>query len=60
MKFVKSNNFYRKALKYIPLASQTFSKSAMNFVKGATPLFIEKGQGADTWDVDNNKFIAYI
>ena len=60
MKFAKSNDFYRKALKYIPLASQTFSKSAMNFVKGATPLFIERGKGAYTWDVDNNKFIDYI
>lgn len=60
IKFSKSNHFYRKALKYIPLASQTFSKSAMNFVKGATPLFIDKGKGAYTWDVDNNKFIDYI
>jgi len=43
---------YERALNSIPLASQTFSKSAMMYPLGASPLFIEKGIGANVWDVD--------
>ena len=42
IKFSKSNHLGKHL--NISLASQTFSKSAMNFVKGATPLFIDKGR----------------
>ena len=42
--FINSNKLYDRAIKTIPLASQTFSKSAMNFPKGASPLFFKKGQ----------------
>jgi glutamate-1-semialdehyde 2,1-aminomutase len=58
--FLRSNALYQRALKTIPLASQTFSKSAMNFPRKATPLFLEKGQGAYVWDYDGNKFIDYV
>ena len=55
--FNKSNELYDRALKSIPLASQTFSKSALNFPRMASPLFIEKGEGAYIWDYDGNKYI---
>ena len=55
-----SNNLYERALKVIPLASQTFSKSALNFPRGATPLFFEKGKGAYIWDYDGNRYIDYV
>ena len=58
--FKKSNYLFERALKSIPLASQTFSKSAMNFPRGATPLFFEKGQGAYVWDYDGNQYIDYM
>ena len=58
--FVRSNELYERALKTIPLASQTFSKSAMNFPRGVTPLFFEKGQGAYVWDYDGNQYIDYM
>jgi glutamate-1-semialdehyde 2,1-aminomutase len=58
--FVRSNELYERALKTIPLASQTFSKSAMNFPRGASPLFLERGQGAYVWDYDGNKYIDYV
>ena len=58
--FVRSNELYERAVKTIPLASQTFSKSAMNFPSGATPLFFEKGQGAYVWDYDGNQYIDYM
>lgn len=60
MKFDQSNTLYDRALKTIPLASQTFSKSAMMYVRGATPLFIERGDGARVWDPDGNSFIDCV
>ena len=59
-KFALSNQLYERALKTIPLASQTFSKSAMNFVRGASPLFLDRGDGCRVWDVDGNEYIDYV
>jgi len=59
-KFKKSNILYERSLKSIPLASQTFSKSALNYPLGASPLFFEKGHGAYVWDYDGNKYIDYV
>lgn len=58
--YLKSNELYQRALKTIPQASQTFSKSAQNFILGSFPLFIESGKGARLIDVDKNEFIDYI
>ena len=58
--YTKSNELYYRALQTIPQASQTFSKSAQNFVLGAFPLFIERGKGARLIDVDDNVFVDYI
>jgi len=58
--FDKSNALYKRALKTIPLASQTFSKSALNFVEGASPLFLSHGRGAYVWDVDGNAFVDHV
>ena len=59
-KFKNSYKLFEKSKRFIPLAAQTFSKSSMNFVFGASPLFISRGKGAFTWDIDNNKFIVLI
>jgi len=59
-KYEKTNKQYQKAIKTIPLATQTTSKSAANFVKGAYPLFLEKGKGGEVWDIDGNKYVDYI
>ncbi|MDO8577337.1 MAG: aminotransferase class III-fold pyridoxal phosphate-dependent enzyme [Candidatus Wildermuthbacteria bacterium] len=58
--FKKSSQLFKKASKVIPLASQTFSKSYLQFVKGQAPLFITRGKGAYVWDVDGNKYIDFI
>ena len=60
IKFTKSDLYYKKALEVIPTASQTFSKSAIQYSRGASPLFLEKGEGAFVWDVDGNKYIDYV
>jgi glutamate-1-semialdehyde 2,1-aminomutase len=58
--FKKSIKFHKKTLKYIPLASQTFSKSSLMYPYGCSPLFLEKGSGCNVWDLDNNKYIDYV
>ncbi|MDC0073415.1 aminotransferase class III-fold pyridoxal phosphate-dependent enzyme [Alphaproteobacteria bacterium] len=58
--FLKTKIHYDRAIKTIPLASQTFSKSSMNFVKGASPLFIDRGDGCQVFDIDGNEYIDYV
>ena len=63
MKFLKiknSINFYNKAIKLIPSASQTFSKSSKVFDKNFFPLFSSKGINQYIIDLDNNKFLDFV
>lgn len=50
----------KRALKSIPSASQTFSKSYIHHIAGISPFFIDRGKGAYIWDIDNNKYIDYM
>jgi glutamate-1-semialdehyde 2,1-aminomutase/spore coat polysaccharide biosynthesis protein SpsF len=59
-RFDRTMALYERALKTIPLASQTFSKAAMSTVEGAAPLFLERGEGARVWDVDGNVYYDYV
>lgn len=56
----KSEELLDRALKSIPLASQTFSKSITQYPRGVSPFFIEKGKGAKVWDVDGNEYIDFV
>tara|TARA_B100001063_G_C16737768_1_gene542973 strand:+ start:13 stop:1287 length:1275 start_codon:yes stop_codon:yes gene_type:complete len=58
--YKKSEKLLERALKSIPLGSQTFSKSLTQYPRGASPFFIEKGKGAKVWDVDGNEYIDFI
>jgi glutamate-1-semialdehyde aminotransferase/RimJ/RimL family protein N-acetyltransferase len=58
--FKGSDAMYRRAEATNPLASQTFSKSAMQFVKGAAPLFLDHGKGCRVWDIDGNEYLDYM
>jgi glutamate-1-semialdehyde 2,1-aminomutase len=60
MKYKKSEQLLGRALKSIPLASQTFSKSLTTYPRGVSPFFIEKGKGSKVWDVDGNKYIDFV
>lgn len=60
MSFEKSNALLERSLRVIPSATQTFSKGYTQFPVGASPLFIERGEGAYVWDVDGNRYIDYI
>mgnify|MGYP001182680026 CR=1 FL=1 len=58
---MKNNSkLFKSALKYIPLASQTYSKSYKVHFKNVSPYFLKKGNGCYVWDEDNNKYIDFI
>ncbi|MBF8271062.1 MAG: aminotransferase class III [Magnetococcales bacterium] len=59
-RYKQSEALLQRALQTIPLGSQTFSKSKVQFPYGAAPFFIEKGQGCRVWDVDGNEYIDFI
>ena len=60
MNYKKSEQLLDRALKSIPLASQTFSKSLTTYPRGVSPFFIEKGKGSKVWDVDGNEYIDFV
>lgn len=60
MQYTNSEKFLQQALKSIPLASQTFSKSITQYPEGAAPLFIDKGKGSKVWDIDGNEYIDFV
>jgi glutamate-1-semialdehyde 2,1-aminomutase len=49
-----------RALKTIPLGSQTFSKSRTQYPFGVSPYFITRGQGSRVWDVDGNEYLDFV
>lgn len=49
-----------KAELLIPLGSQTFSKSKVQYPVGISPLFMSKAKGCYTWDIDGNKYIDLV
>jgi glutamate-1-semialdehyde aminotransferase/spore coat polysaccharide biosynthesis protein SpsF (cytidylyltransferase family) len=56
----RSHEWFERSKKVIPGASQTLAKGYTQYVFGATPLFLEWGDGCWVWDVDDNKYIDYI
>ncbi len=58
--FKKSQEYLEEALKFIPLGSQTFSKSKTQFPYGVSPYFIDKAKGSKCFDIDGNEYIDFI
>lgn len=58
--FAASQAMLARAERFIPLGSQTFSKSRTQFPVGASPLFLECGEGSRVWDVDGNEYIDFV
>jgi glutamate-1-semialdehyde 2,1-aminomutase len=58
--FKNSQEFLNRALKVIPLGSQTFSKSITQYPKDCSPLFIEKAKGAFAFDIDGNRYLDVV
>jgi glutamate-1-semialdehyde 2,1-aminomutase len=59
-RYGRSNEMLARARKVIPLGSQTFSKSHLQFPQGAAPLFLTHGKGSRVWDADGNEYIDLI
>ena len=59
-RYHNSELLLERALKSIPLGTQTFSKSKTQYPYGVSPYFIKKGKGSHVWDVDNNEYIDFI
>ena len=57
--FSKSDALLARALKIIPSGTQTFSKGYTQYPAGASPLFLERGEGAHVWDADDNRYLDY-
>ena len=62
-----SNNKYSKSQKLlisaeaiIPLGSQTFSKSKVQYPLGNSPLFLKKGKKGHVWDIDGNRYVDLV
>ena len=58
--FQRSKDFLKVVEEVIPLASQTFSKSKLNFNPGHAPLFATHGQDGRIWDIDGNAYVDMI
>lgn len=59
-RYHNSELLLERALKSIPLGTQTFSKSRTQYPYGVSPYFLQKGKGSHVWDVDNNEYIDFI
>lgn len=58
--FSQSKALLQRALKTVPLGSQTFSKSMLSFPEGVSPYFAKRGEGCYLYDVDDNRYIDFM
>ena len=58
--YPENESLLERALRVIPLGTQTFSKSYEQFPRHYSPLFIKNGKGCKVWDQDGNEFIDLI
>jgi glutamate-1-semialdehyde 2,1-aminomutase len=59
-RYTQSETLLARALRTIPLGTQTFSKSKTQYPHGVSPYFISRGKGARVWDVDGNEYSDFI
>ena len=58
-RFTKSEAWYERAQRVIPMGTQTMSKHPGQWVRNAHPLYLQRGKGAHVWDVDGNEWVDY-
>jgi glutamate-1-semialdehyde 2,1-aminomutase len=59
-RYKKSEELLERALKTVPLGSQTFSKSKTQLPFGVSPYFATRAEGAYLFDADGNKYIDFV
>lgn len=55
----QSNVWWERALNVIMDGTQLYSKGPNISVKGVTPIYLKRGQGSHSWDVDGTDYIDY-
>jgi glutamate-1-semialdehyde 2,1-aminomutase len=60
IRYQKSESLLERALRTIPLGSQTFSKSKTTLPLGVSPYFVDRAKGSRLWDVDGNEYIDFV
>src|SRR5688572_30747503 len=59
-RYGESERMLERALRTIPLGSQTFSKSKTQYPFGVSPYFIKRARGSRVWDVDGNEYVDFV
>ena len=59
-RYAGSEDYLDRALKRIPLGSQTFSKSLTQYPYGVSPYFITRGDKAHVWDIDGHEYVDFV
>lgn len=59
-RYKNSEALLDRALRTIPLGSQTFSKSKTALPFGVSPYFVDRAKGSRLWDVDGNEYIDFV
>jgi len=59
-RYAHSRELLARAERVIPMATQTFSKSRLQFPAGRAPHFLERGAGGRVWDVDGNEYVDLV
>ena len=55
----RSWELHDRAVKVIPLATQTHSKMPREALRGVEPCYLVKGKGCRVWDLDGNEYIDF-
>jgi len=58
--FAFSEQLLERALKTIPLGTQTFSKSHTVYPYGVSPFYAARAKGSHLWDADENEYIDFV
>ena len=56
----RSQRLIERAERVIPIGSQTFSKSRLQYPPGAAPLFVTHGDRGRVYDVDGNEYVDLV
>jgi len=58
--FTRSEETLERALRTIPLGTQTFSKSKTQLPYGVSPFYAARAEGGHLWDVDGSRYVDFI
>ena len=60
MALAESERLLQRSSAVIPGGAQTYSKSWRQHIRGVSPIFLERGEGAWVWDADGNAYVDLI